>query len=320
MKSTILGCHKFASPHPREPVGFTVVELLVSIGIIGLLVAVTLPAVQSAREAAQRMDCSSRMKQVSLAVLQYHDTHRAYPNNGFRYSILPELGYAEIYHARLSTTPQGHSYDPIWNAQIPVYRCPSDGPGAAIPGAANIAGCFGAGTLNYGFNGFFASTVGQTSMWPSTWIRDRDIQNGHSNVAMLSEMLIGISDPNLILRTNYTTPLSYSPNDLEGLCDYCSQIPDHPVAFGYRGISIVRGTSWFDPSLGHAHYNHAMGPNRQSCLNRSHLATGVYSATSSHRGGVNVAYADGHVSFASNSIDRDVWRRIGSRVDRNVAQ
>ena len=91
-------------PLPTSRRAFTLVELLVVIAIIGVLVALLLPAVQSAREAARRIKCSNNLKQIGLAMHNYHDTHLAFPagarvlnNLPWNVFILPHIEQQSLY-------------------------------------------------------------------------------------------------------------------------------------------------------------------------------------------------------------------------------
>ena len=133
----------------RRPQGFTLVELLVVIAIIGVLVALLLPAVQSAREASRRTKCTNQLKQFGIAMHNYADTFKVFPNRrgGFgglqanRISpfvqLLPYLEQTAM-HDRIQAGdptnptvfppggPRGDASWSVWNTPPPVFRCPSD--------------------------------------------------------------------------------------------------------------------------------------------------------------------------------------------------
>jgi len=99
--------------------GFTLIELLVVIAIIAVLVALLLPAVQQAREAARRSTCKNKLKQIGLALHNYHDTHRSFPSGGFgQFSvswwvqILPQLEQSTVWKKMVWTTNAGYSGGP----------------------------------------------------------------------------------------------------------------------------------------------------------------------------------------------------------------
>jgi prepilin-type N-terminal cleavage/methylation domain-containing protein len=138
--------------HRRRLHGFTLVELLVVIAIIGVLVALLLPAVQAARESARRMSCASNLRQIGLALHNYHDTFKAFPigalsalpdGSGWLNSangdwtwptaILPFIEQKPLHdQLRPGSTPKAPSAtgtDPLTSLvlqRIAVYSCPSD--------------------------------------------------------------------------------------------------------------------------------------------------------------------------------------------------
>lgn len=139
--------------HSHTKRGFTLVELLVVIAIIGILVGLLLPAVQAAREAARRMQCSNNLKQITLTLHNYHDVHKTFPpgfvavagnNNGTEDSdaanwgwaplILPQIEQSALYnllrpgsaplHVSAADLPVGHRA--ALQSPLATFRCPSD--------------------------------------------------------------------------------------------------------------------------------------------------------------------------------------------------
>jgi prepilin-type N-terminal cleavage/methylation domain-containing protein/prepilin-type processing-associated H-X9-DG protein len=148
--------------HRTKRLAFTLVELLVVIAIIGILIAFLLPAIQAAREAARRSQCQSNLKQIGLAVQNYHDTRKAFPmgRNAFdqyavswAFFILPYMEETSIYnswnsHARVDDPSNAAAM----RTPVETYACPSRRRAAADRnfdnnGAAPATGDLGVATL-----------------------------------------------------------------------------------------------------------------------------------------------------------------------------
>ncbi|MCL2117614.1 MAG: DUF1559 domain-containing protein, partial [Planctomycetaceae bacterium] len=94
---------------------FTLVELLVVIAIIGILIALLLPAVQAAREAARRMQCSNHLKQITLALHNYHDAHKTLPAGCGGPLLAWDMNLLGTLWAILPFIEQGQRYED-WNS------------------------------------------------------------------------------------------------------------------------------------------------------------------------------------------------------------
>ncbi len=280
--------------------GFTVVELLVSIGIIGLLMAMILPAVQYAREAARQTECKNHLKQIILACHEHLESHGNFGT--------PGMG-SESWEVRI--LPYLEQQKPVLNngqitggsEKVSVFRCPSDtyseGSVMMFTGRSYFPSD-GHGLSRR--NGFCQSGIG-------TPIQPRDISDGLSNTAAISEQRAAL-DPRVV-GSDYTdhlwhhrivwkTPVFIA--DYDQFADECEHNSVPPLVVQYSSDG----------------FNHIQTPNRHSCQNgdTSDSRSGIYAAitaSSQHSGGVNLAMADGSVRFISDSIDRNVWRAIGTR-------
>lgn len=198
----------------QPPRGFTLIELLVVIGVIAVVIALMMPAVQHARDAARRNHCKNNMKQLGLAFHNYHDSLRVFPPGwtqhhpqpgpqtryGWSVSVLPFVEQAALYQ-RLDFSTQNAQPLTTFQTQIPTYRCPED-PSA---GVNSSRGEFG--TLNYSVNfGPIAPPRlvenGLAEFWPgqlptplktnglahlNSKVSVRDILDGTSNTFLIGE-------------------------------------------------------------------------------------------------------------------------------------
>ena len=316
-------CH--AALIPKR--GFTMVELLATLAIIGLLLALLLPAVQSARESARRIQCRNNLKQIGLAIHNYESVHQMWPaalsrGLSFHVGLLPYIDQPTLYQAVDDSRDLWEAADAIRGTEVSTYLCPSDPKPAvhAFPNGLRIAatsylGNHGTGLLHGGLNGVFRHLAPwRPDIYEDGPIRSADITDGLSQTAAVAEVLhsVGVA-PGERLRTTWQTPRSYTVGEFDQFRSDCRNVPEDPVAAGWRGTSIFHGSKWVQGGLGVSTYTHSLSPQNPSCTNRGGVPDGIYSAGSSHIGTVHVLHADGHVAPVAWQVDELVWMNLGSR-------
>ena len=279
----------------RKPAAFSLIELLVSLVIAGILAALLLPAIQHAREAGRRTHCMSNLRQLGQAIHAYHDVHRCLPAGscfGFstHVAILPQMEQTALF-AKFDF--HQYPFDPVNHklacTRIAGYTCPSPQPRSQV---TNYAGNNGT-SLSGRQDGVFVYTTHRA------FIAMRDIKDGLSHTVAMSE----ISHPtaNRVRWARKTAEPTW-----QAFWDVCSVAP-------LGSSSRPMGSPWVHGSLSVTQYNHVLPPNTRSCLNGTSVRGGGYTAGSSHPGGVNVMMADASVRFVTQDIERELWGALGSR-------
>ena len=295
---------------------FTLVELLVVIAIVGILVALLLPAVQMAREAGRRASCNNNLKQIGLALQNYHASHNQFPVarnpwplvHSSLSRLLPYCEQANVQNLIDYTQPLSAAVNVNASQQvISIFVCSSDGMSGRVPGTidagSNYVANNGSGTVAYGL---IASGDG---VFTQNRLGFNSLTDGSSNTAAFSESLLGSG-----------TATGQNPR-LEVL-----EIPGGgdttPTACASAAgtWSGKRGGKWIDGHYGNTLYNHFYAPNpvEWDCGNGSHNK-GLSTARSNHPGGVNVLFCDGSVRYSANVVDLNVWRGASTRGGGEVA-
>ena len=314
----------------KKPVGFTLVELLVVIAIIGILVALLLPAIQAAREAARRGQCINNLKQLGVAMQNYHDTYKMLPAGNYsccwgtwQMSILPFLEdrqLSDLYQYSPKTFPaylEQFRYDAsavvplsppvevrnleVCQTRIATLTCPSDEPQLRDNGIAqhNYVANYGntnhlgwdIGTVEH----FGAPFVGDDwTVYPDIEVKFREITDGLSKTLLASETVQGQSGDARAL-TWWGWGAAFETFD-------------------------PPNTSAADIIQGNPNDCQPIVPNPPCTPMAAGGGVMRAAARSRHPGGVNAAMCDGSVHFVTDAIDLATWRAASTTRGDDVYQ
>ena len=301
--------------------GFTLVELLVVIAIIGVMVGLLLPAVQAAREASRRMQCSNNLKQIGLALHNYESAYKMFPAGrnalglSVHASVLPFLEQANAAEL-VDDSVAWNDAKNVKAAQtsIPGFNCPSDSQFPAPNGWATTTyrASQGSGIL-YGLSPTLVTDPNFGMPEPNGVFyldkrkRFRDILDGSANTAAFSEHGQGDFSNAISSLTDTFWPKT-NPTTPDEAYQQCEAID--PKNLSFQRVSDV-GAPWIQAYHSTTLYMHVAPPNKRSCM----FPPGRISTTakSSHTGGVMVARCDGSVVFVTDSVNLAIWRAFASR-------
>jgi prepilin-type N-terminal cleavage/methylation domain-containing protein/prepilin-type processing-associated H-X9-DG protein len=319
--------------------GFTLIELLVVIAIIAVLIALLLPAVQAAREAARRIQCVNNVKQLGLALHNYHDIHnvivtarifelskcggnvlRGCQDTPWFCLLLPQFEQGPLYNAFNFTVGSSgignvgmFMNSTVTQTKIAMFQCPSDRntifsyPGNVFPNSTK--GNYGINMGNTQYDQGMLTTnfpAGATLPMPfplNKTVSFAAVTDGLSNSVFMSEILQGAQTDvrGLVWSSLAGAGSFFTRFTPNSFKDFYQQTVPTMVPAGIANADILPGGFCTpEPVQG------------LPCLNVGTFAYSFAGARGRHSGGVNVLMGDGSVRFIKNTINGQTWIALGS--------
>jgi prepilin-type N-terminal cleavage/methylation domain-containing protein/prepilin-type processing-associated H-X9-DG protein len=301
-----------------RPKAFTLIELLVVIAIIGILISLLLPAVQSAREAARRVQCVNNLKQLSLAMHNYHDANGCFPyalinTNGGRFScmtgILPYIEQGPLFAA----------YNTSVGSRDVANRT----------SAATMVSSFLCPSMNLPYSKpdpFYNDYLAPTSYAFSNGSKYANLYSGRHKYGEPDGVVIGDATTNSGDTEDPLLKIALPPITVGSVRDGSSNTyfigeQDYALKDDFFGSTTTRAGAYRGGQGVWAHgYPRGLNFSSWSTFNKHTISStadseenGSYSFRSQHPGGVNFAFVDGSVRFLKDSISKNIYRGLSTR-------
>lgn len=320
-----------------RPAGFTLMELLISIGIIGILISLLLPAVQRTRDMSRRTSCQNKLRQLGLAsqnfeliknhlpiaagpVLQTPDRVTRYGNYSVQSQLLDFLEESAVASTIDFKKFAASGIQPLarFDAVVSSFVCPADFYKGVSYRYCVGATAFPGGEKRQAQLGVFASHCATRTV---------GIADGSSQTAAFSERVL--ADDSFLHFHNRQDYWNTGVAALRGYPAYLEITADEMTitCAGLRSSSPSffpwSGRHWYKPGYDDTAYNHVAVPNAASpdcsvntpAADQAHgglSEAGQHSARSYHIGGANVVFADGHIRLVSDTVDLVTWRSLAT--------